>query len=157
MEKKKHSAKFSKNMTANCTDTVNRTVMGHLNLHKRSVCAVDFVNYIDRILGQETSAIYGLQEPNVNPNTSRLSDIANSSLIYCRNSTRGNLPRAALFSTSNISLAPVPNYIDRDISTALWTTRSKNLHFKRIMVTSVYMDKVNHKDSPRFLILSFLF
>ena len=48
-------SKLSKNMTANCTDTVNRTVMGHINLHKRSVCAVDFVNYIDRILGQETS------------------------------------------------------------------------------------------------------
>ena len=117
-------------MTANCT--VNRTVMGHINLHKRSVCAVDFVNYIDRILGQETSAIYGLQEPNVNPNTSRLSDIANSSLIYCRNSTRGNLPRAALFSTSNIILAPVPDFIDRDISTALLTTRSKNSDLKRI-------------------------
>ena len=42
----------------------------------------------------------------------------------------------------------MPDFIDRDISTALLTTRSKNSDLKRIMVTSVYMDKESHKDSP---------
>ena len=62
-------------------------------------------------------------------------------------------PRAAIIAHDSIDILPLPQFTNRDIASAIWTTSSKNLVLKRIVLISWYW----HAQDPLPTLLEQLF
>ena len=133
--------------TSRKNNPLQTLIAGHCNLDKSSTCNKDFSNHVQKIISrQKKECIFGLQEPNVNRRSKKISVIPNKNLIYSRNFTGvDDEPRAALFVSDSVRFHYDPMFTERDMATGLWLTGDSLV--PKVMVTSVYMH-LDYKPAP---------
>ena len=105
------------------------------NLHKGVTMSPDLYTYLQEQQLTNPCVIAALQEPHVA--SGRVTTFPDRNLIYFRNCTGDEVPRAALYVSNGIKMSPMPAFMDADMATGLWTTNDND--FRNIVVTSIYM------------------
>ena len=115
-----------------------------INLGKSKPCNYELHKYLGKEFKQYDTIIAGIQEPHTT-SKGTIPNIPSTNLIYKRNTQYPNKTRAAIFASSGLSILPMPQFIDRDIATGMWTTNSPKI--PQVVITSVYMDR----DEPNII------
>ena len=122
------------------------TVISHINLHKRAIANADCRDFINRNLSETTAVLIGIQEPHIN--RKGVTYLPDKSLIYDRSNKDGKA-RAAIYTSSNLNVTPVPSYTSKDMAAGLWTTGESSI--PKIMVVSLYLDGTKQRTIPKKL------
>ena len=92
------------------------TVISHINLHKRAIANADCRDFINRNLSETTAVLIGIQEPHIN--RKGVTYLPDKSLIYDRSNKDGKA-RAAIYTSTNLNVTPVPSYTSKDMAAGL--------------------------------------
>lgn len=103
------------------------------NLNRGITTSPDIYLRIQHKLVTTPGLLVALQEPQVKDGF--ITVFPDNHLIYHR--SPNGVPRAALFISNGLHVAPLPTYMDADMATGLWTTNDPR--FKHIVVSSIYM------------------